>query len=75
MSIHAVQQPFVYHNGSMNVGTVYTLSWSLIIYKLFYSPIELLYPSCLHTTVASLLSQLVSQTVPHLPSKQISTLP
>ena len=33
------------------------------------------YPSCLHTTAASLLSQLVSQTVPHLPSTQISTLP
>ena len=32
-------------------------------------------PSCLHTTVASLLSQPLSQTVPHLPSTQISTLP
>ena len=33
------------------------------------------YPNCLHTTSASLLSQLLSQTVPHLPSTQISTLP
>ena len=41
---------------------------------ILYSPSEW-YPSCLHTTDASLLSQPLSQTVPHLPSAQISTLP
>ena len=46
-----------------------------LIYKLVHSPREWLYPSCLHTTVASLLSQPKWQTVPHLPSIQISTLP
>ena len=34
-----------------------------------------LYPSCLHTTLASLLSQPLSHTVPHTPLMQISTLP
>ena len=33
------------------------------------------YPSCLHTTLASLLSQPLSHTVPHTPLMQISTLP
>ena len=32
-------------------------------------------PSCLHTTVASFMSQLSSQTVPHSSLKHISTLP
>ena len=34
-----------------------------------------LYPSCLHTTLASLLSQKSSHTVPHTPLMQTSTLP
>ena len=40
----------------------------------FHSPREG-YPSCLHATAASLLSQLWLQIVPHLPSIHISTLP
>ena len=38
-------------------------------------PVLTLYPSCLHTTLASLLSQLLWHTVPHTPLMQISTLP
>ena len=34
-----------------------------------------LYPSCLHTTLASLVSHPSSQTVPQTPLMQISTLP
>ena len=41
---------------------------------LFISP-WLLYPRCLHTTLASLSLQLVSQTVFHSPDWQISTRP
>jgi len=33
------------------------------------------YPSCLHTTVASLESQLLPHTVPHIPLTHTSTLP
>jgi len=38
-------------------------------------PVSTLYPSCLHTTLASLLSHRSSHTVPHTPLIQISTLP
>ena len=41
---------------------------------LFISPL-LLYPSCLHTTLASFSLQLLSQTVFHSPDWQISTRP
>lgn len=37
--------------------------------------LEVSSPSCWHTILASLLSQLVSQTVPHRPPTQISTRP
>ena len=38
-------------------------------------PVSTLNPSCLHTTLASLLSHPLSHTVPHNPLMQISTLP
>ena len=45
-----------------------------MVYSLSYLPWEE-YPSCLHTTCASLSSQLSSQTVPHRLLKHTSTLP
>ena len=49
---------------------LYKTSWSVQV----NSPI-VENPSCLQTTVASILSQFTSHTVPHTPFKQISTLP
>ena len=44
------------------------------MFSRYYSHIDVRC-SCLHTTVASLSSQLSSQTVPHAPSLHTSTLP
>ena len=64
---------FIYmlEKGNVIIYTQSKLKWCC---KYCYSPKDV-YPSCLQTTRASRLSQLLPHTVPHTLSMQISTLP